>query len=86
MARSRQVLIVGISAALSALVTGYLFLSATASASLRFWHCGPSSLDHPEAWCRTGTHLLLASYGSAALTLLLAVATLWLHTRRARGP
>ena len=86
MARSRQVLIAGISGVLYALATGYLFVSATASASLRFWHCGPSSLEHPEAWCRTGTYLLLGSYGAAALTLLLGVTTLWLHTRRARGP
>ena len=85
MAGTRPIWIAGISAGLSALAAAYLLLSATASASLRHWRCGPSSLDHPEAWCQTGTKLLLASYGAGALTLLLVVLALWLHTRRLKG-
>lgn len=74
--------IVGLSSAGSLLVAAYLFLSATATASGRFWYCGPSSLDHANPACRIGTKLLLASYGSAAIAILLGVATLWLHVRR----
>ena len=68
-----------------ALLAGYLFLSAVATASLRFHHCGPTSLDHPEAACRIGTRLLLMSYGTIGLALVLAVMAFWLHRRRKRA-
>jgi hypothetical protein len=62
-----------------------MFLSATATASLRFWYCGPSSLDHPEPACQIATKLLLASYGAALVGIALAILTLWLHVRRLKG-
>jgi hypothetical protein len=64
---------------------GYMFLSAIATASLRFWYCGPSSLEHEKAACQIATKLLLASYGTAALGVALAILTLWLHVRRLKG-
>lgn len=63
----------------------YMFLSAIATASLRFWYCGPSSLEHEKAACQIATKLLLASYGTAALGVALAILTLWLHVRRLKG-
>lgn len=64
---------------------GYMFLSAIATASLRSWYCGPSALDHEKAACQIATKLLLASYGTAALGVALAILTLWLHVRRLNG-
>ena len=73
-------------ATLAMLGDAYLFVSAAATASMRHWYCGPSSLDHPQAACRVGAKLLLASYGAGALALALGLATLWLYTRRLKGP
>ena len=79
------VLVLGMSAIVSALAAGYLFVSATATASLRFGYCGPSSLDHLDPACSIATKLLYASFGIAALALLLAVLTLWVYTRHLKS-
>lgn len=75
----------GAASAASALATAYAFLSAVATASLRFGHCGPTSLDHAEQYCRIGTQLLLFSYALGAFTLFLVGATVWLAWHRRRG-
>jgi len=69
----------------SALVGGYMFLSAISTASLRYHYCGPTSLDHVAPACRMGTKLLLASYGVGALAFLLAVGAVFLSWRRRKG-
>lgn len=73
--------ILGFSSVGAALLAGYLFLSAMATASGRFWYCGPTSLDHVDPTCRIGTKLLLASWVTAAAAVLLGVVTLWFHVR-----
>jgi membrane protein implicated in regulation of membrane protease activity len=84
--KSRRVVwVLAISSALAAAGAAYLFLSAIATASLRFWYCGPTSLDHPEAACRIGTKLLLLSYVVGVLAAALAAAAIWLHWRRRKG-
>jgi hypothetical protein len=65
--------------------SGYLFVSAAATASLRFWYCGPSSLDHQDPQCRIATKLLLTSYGMGLLAVGLGVLTVCLHVRRLKG-
>jgi hypothetical protein len=77
--------IVGLSSVGIAMLAGYLFLAAMATASGRFWYCGPTSLDHADPACRIGTKLLLASYGSAATAIMLGLAFLWLHVRRRKA-
>ena len=86
MARSLLVWTAGISTLIATVTSGFLFLSATATASGRYWFCGPSSLDHVDPSCRVGTQLLFAFYGTGALAIGLAVLTLWLHVRRLKGP
>ena len=75
----------GAASVASALATAYAFLSGVATASLRFGPCGPSSLDHPDQYCRIGTQLLLLSYALGAITLLLVGVTVWLFRRRLKG-
>ena len=67
-------------------LAAYLFLSAITTASLRFWYCGPTSLEHTEPACRVGTKLLLMSYGVGVLALALAAVAIWIHWRRYKGP
>jgi uncharacterized membrane protein len=62
-----------------------MFLSAAATASLRFWYCGPSTLDHQDPSCQIATKLLFASYGTALVGVALAILTLWLYVRRLKG-
>ncbi|MGO4549566.1 hypothetical protein AB4059_00460 [Lysobacter sp. 2RAF19] len=76
----------GAASVASALVTAYVFLSAIATASLRFGVCGPSWLDAPDQFCRIGTQRLLLSYTLGAVTLLLVGVTAWLFWRRRIGP
>ncbi|MEA9588421.1 hypothetical protein VC279_01205 [Xanthomonas sp. WHRI 10064A] len=71
--------------ALSAMATGYIFVSAVATASLRFGYCGPTSLDAAEQYCRIGMQLLYLSYALAGLTATLIGTTIWLHWRRRKG-
>lgn len=83
--KSRTIWILGISSALTAAAVVYVFLSAVATASLRFWYCGPASLDHPEAACRISMKLLLLSYGISAIAPVLAAAAIRLHWHRSKG-
>ena len=73
------------SCAVSAAGAAYLFVSAMATASLRFWYCGPTSLDHVEPSCRIGTRLLLTSYGVGSFSAVLAVIAIWLWRRQNRN-
>ena len=86
MARFRPVLAAGVSTLIATVASGYFFVSATATASGRFWYCGASSLDHVDPTCRVGTELLLIFYATGLLAIGLAVLTLWLHVRRLKGP
>jgi len=72
----------GAASVASALAAVYIFLSAAATASLRFGACGPTSLDHTEQYCRLGTQLLLFSYALGVCTLFLIGVTVWLSRRR----
>ena len=65
--------------------TAYLFLSALATAHLRFSYCGPTSLEAPEQYCRIGTQLLYGSYAVGALAIGLGVATIRLYRQKSRG-
>jgi hypothetical protein len=81
----RTIWALAITSAVSAAGAGYLFLSAIATASLRYWYCGPTSLDHIEPACRIGTRLLLLSYGLGALSVLLAAGAIWAYWLRCKG-
>ena len=83
--RSVPVWVAGLAALTAFGAAGYTFLSAASTASLRFWYCGPSSLEHPEPACQIATKLLFASYGAALLGIGLAALAFWLHVRRLRG-
>lgn len=75
----------GAASVASALATAHVFLSAAATASLRFGYCGPTSLDHAEQYCRVGARLLLFSYALCACTLFLVGVTIWLSRHRRKG-
>ena len=83
--RSLAVWLFGLSAIGTAAAAAYLFLSAVATASLRFGYCGPTSLDAAEQYCRVGMRLLYISYAVGALALVLAVVAFWLFRRRRKG-
>ena len=82
MRRLRTTWVLLISAAVTMALAAYLFLSAIATASLRFGYCGPTSLEHAQPACRVGTKLLLVSYGVGGLALALALMAIWIHWRR----
>jgi hypothetical protein len=52
-------------------------LSALVTADMRFGHCGPSTIDHVEIYCRVATRLLNQAYGllfgALVLTVILVV-------------
>jgi hypothetical protein len=75
----------GLASGLSAVAAAYIFLSAIATASLRFAYCGATTLEAPEQYCRMGTKLLYLSFALGALTLALVAVTLWLFWRRRKG-
>ena len=85
MKRPSPVAVLWIASLASALAGGYMFLSALATASLRYHYCGPTSLDHVEPACRAGTRLLLASYGVGTVAFVLAAGAIWLSWRRRTG-
>ena len=66
---------------LTFLASAYLFLCAAASASMRFWHCGPTSLDAPEPYCRAGAEFLVASYATVGISIALLVLAMWFRRR-----
>ena len=70
-----------------ALAVGYVYVSAVATASLRFGDCGPSALDAVDPYCRVGIRLLHVAYAMGSAALVLGVAALWLvwAIRRGRG-
>lgn len=70
---------------LTAIAAGYAFLSAISTASLRFWYCGPTSLDAVEPTCRMGSKLLYLSYGLGALSGALGLIALALAWRRRKA-
>ena len=74
----------GIASGLGAMAGVYVFLSAVATASMRFGYCGPSSLEQIEEYCRVGTKLLLLSYALGACALIFAALSFWLFWRRRR--
>jgi hypothetical protein len=85
MAKFMPTAIAGISTLLAGAVAAFLFVSAVSTASLRFGHCGATTLDHADPYCRVGEKLLLLSYASGTVSVLLGILTLWLYTRMRRG-
>jgi uncharacterized membrane protein len=55
------------------LAAGWYFMSAMATASLRFSVCGASTLDAVDPYCRVGVILLHRSYLLAGAAVVLAV-------------
>ena len=60
------------------LLGGFFFLSATATASMRFWECGPSTLDHADLYCRVASRLLYQSCLAGGIAILLLCVGLYL--------
>jgi len=75
----------GVASGLSAMATAYVFLSAVATASLRFGYCGATSVDASEQYCRIGMQLLYFSYALSLFTLVLVGLTVWLFQRRRKA-
>ena len=82
MARTKRVWVAGIATIVAALGAAYFFTSALATAQLRFWYCGPTSLDHADPACRVGERLLFLSYCAAIVTVAFGILTLWLYRPR----
>ncbi|GHC12742.1 hypothetical protein GCM10010080_30410 [Thermomonas carbonis] len=57
----------------------WFLLSALVTADMRFGHCGPSTIDHVEAYCRVATRLLNQAYGLLFAALVLAVVLVVRH-------
>jgi H+/Cl- antiporter ClcA len=57
---------------------------AIGMASVRYAHCGPSTLDAAQAACRTATQVLAAAYLLLSVALVLGAACLTLLWRLRR--
>ena len=51
----------------------WFMLSALVTADMRFAHCGPSTIDHVEMYCRVASRLLYQAYGALFAAVVLAV-------------
>ena len=51
----------------------WYILSALVTADMRFAHCGPSTIDHVEMYCRVASRLLYQGYGALFAAVVLAV-------------
>jgi len=71
---------------IAALIVGLLgiwwLLSAHTTAHLRFGHCGPTALDHPEVYCQVGMRLLYRSYVTLAVAVALFIAGVYIGRHR----
>ena len=70
----------GLAVFLGALGAWWL-LSAVTTAHLRFGHCGPSTLDHVEAYCQVATKLLYSSWALLAGAALLVGCGIFVRRR-----
>ena len=51
----------------------WFLLSALVTADMRFGHCGPSTIDHVEMYCRVASRLLYQAYGSLFASVILII-------------
>ena len=51
----------------------WFLLSALVTADMRFGHCGPSTIDHVEMYCRVASRLLYQAYGALFAAVVLAI-------------
>ena len=51
----------------------WFLLSALVTADMRFGHCGPSTTDHVEMYCRVASRLLYQAYGALFAAVVLAI-------------
>ena len=79
--RVLRAVLLSFSAAIGLLGLWWL-LSAHATAHLRFGHCGATSLDHPEAYCRVGMRLLYQSFATLAASAVLLVSAIYIGRHR----
>ena len=61
----------------------WFMLSALATADMRFGHCGPSTINHVEIYCRVASRLLYQAYGALFAALVLAIVLVVRRKRKA---
>ena len=66
------------------LAAGFWFmLCALVTADMRFGHCGPSTIDHAEMYCRVASRLLYQAYGTLFAAVVLAIVLVVRRKRKA---
>ncbi len=63
------------------LAAAYMLLSAITTASVRYAHCGPSSLSAQDQYCRIASELLIGGYLALAISVVLIASAIWLRLR-----